>query len=241
MIWGPILGAVASSVVGGLLNNERDRSQTREAQRQYGPNATQQLGWNMIQGAAPAANALVGPTHNAYLSALQGGINPYATQMVQAAQNDLAQEFQRNTLPYISNQAQAAGGFGGSRQGVAQGLAAEGLLESMGDVSANILNSAYDVDRRAQLQALQMAPGMVGLGFIPGNAVANAGNQQWSSNQGVPISDPWGSALEGAGAGYRTYTDLFGQPDWGGIFGGGGGNSGGGWSETYTTNNGMLI
>jgi hypothetical protein len=58
----------------------------------------------------------------------------------------------------------AAGGFGGSRQGIAQGLGMRGLNDSIGQAQTNLYSNAYNTDQQisaqqsmqaAQLQAQQ--------------------------------------------------------------------------------------
>lgn len=146
-----------------------------------GANALIQAG----QGLDPYAQQALG----AYSNMLQGGINPYTTSMIQAGQQDLLQDYAREALPRISNDAQAAGGFGGSRQGVAQGIATEGLLESMGDLSTRLLGGAYDTNQRNILGALQASPQIMGSALlgpqaqIEGGAIHSQNDFQTSPGQ----------------------------------------------------------
>jgi hypothetical protein len=67
-------------------------------------------------------------------------------------------------MPGINQGAMAAGGFGGSRQGIAQGLGMRGLNDSIGQAQTNLYSNAYNTDQQisaqqsmqaAQLQAQQ--------------------------------------------------------------------------------------
>lgn len=113
---------------------------------------------------------LIDAAQSSWLSGLDPGLNPYVPQMIQAAQNDLTQDYLRNIMPAISDRAQATGGYGGSRQGVAQGIASEGLLEAHGDVSARLLGDAFDSSLAHTRAAWNAAPSMMNAGFMPSDA-----------------------------------------------------------------------
>src|SRR6185369_14575926 len=117
---------------------------------------------------APNQNTL--DLKNAYQNVIYGdaGANPYLTNALQsgidlsranfnAAQNDATRNLQENILPSIRSGAIAAGGYGGSRQGIAEGRA----LSDFG---------------RAQQQALTQ--------FGLGNTAAVTGAQSDAFNQG---------------------------------------------------------
>ena len=92
--------------------------------------------------------------------------------VVQNAMRRMTDAFNEQVMPGINQGATAAGQYGGSRQGVAQGLAAKGLSQSMGDMSANMYNSAYN---NAQ-QMMSNAAGQLG-GFQTSMANNNAALQ----------------------------------------------------------------
>jgi len=195
-----------------------------------GPNALQLLGRENTLGYAEGAlPGMIGQAQGAWGDMLSGGMNPYVEQMIAGANNNLAQNFQRNALPYLSGQASFAGGYGSGRHQINEGVAAEGLAEAQGNATTSILNNAYNTGQSNQLSAMRMAPMMTGLGFMPSStqremgglyqddardparnlqgyagminpyAQQNAGGQVVSSP--TPNS-PWGSALGGALAGY---------------------------------------
>jgi hypothetical protein len=89
--------------------------------------------------------------------------------VVQSAFRRLGEGFNEQVLPGIRGNAIASGQYGGSRQGIAEGLASRGLLYSMGDVANNMYNQAY---QQAQQNMYGTANNMAGLGI--NNAQSNA-------------------------------------------------------------------
>lgn len=170
---------------------------------------------------------LIGSAHRSWLQGLQPGLNPYVAPMIQAAQQDLVQDFMRNVMPAISDQAQGVGGYGGSRQGVAQGIASEGLLEALGDVETSLLSNAFNQAQGQQRAAWGAMPSMLQAGFLPSAAQQDTGAQyradlaqpaanltgygsamspffQFTNVAPAPVTQsPYGSALGGALVGNR--------------------------------------
>ena len=64
--------------------------------------------------------------------------------VVQNALTRMSDNFNTSVLPQINDGAVAAGQYGSSRQGIAQGLAAKSLAQAQGDTAANMYNSAYN-------------------------------------------------------------------------------------------------
>lgn len=77
--------------------------------------------------------------------------NPYLPQQAQAITNQVQQGFLQNVLPGVNQQAQAAGGFGGSRNAIAQGVAAGNAATGLASSLSNMYGQAYAQD--AQLAA----------------------------------------------------------------------------------------
>lgn len=120
---------------------------------------------------------MVGAAQESWQRGLNPGLDPYVGAMIESGQNDLTQDYLRNIMPAISDQAQATGGYGGSRQGVAQGIAAEGLMEAQGDLSARLLSQAYQDSLGQQRAAWNAAPSMAGLGLMPSQLQQDIGGQ----------------------------------------------------------------
>lgn len=84
--------------------------------------------------------------------------NPYLADQASAITNQANQNLMNYQLPAINSGAIAAGGFGGSRQGVAQGLAIGQTNQGITNSLANLYGSAYESDQnRATQQAMQQA------------------------------------------------------------------------------------
>lgn len=183
--------------------------------------------------------SLIGMAHDSWGRALGAETDPYVTQMIQAAQNDLVQDYQRNILPGISDAAQGAGGLGGSRQGVAQGIAGEGLLEGLGDISTRLLSDAYGRKLGHEQAAWGAMNNMLNAGFLPSQTQMGIGElyrqdygqparnlaaynnlvRNWvQGSQGAPaqpIDSPWAGALSGfaLGGGFNALQNLrYSQP-----------------------------
>jgi hypothetical protein len=97
-------------------------------------------------------SGVVGPKPNLGL----GGSNPYVTESSSSAlQAQSNQNLQQNVLPGIGQGAQAAGMYGSSRQGIAQGQAIGNAQTGLNSSIANLYSNAYAQDQQAQLQREQ--------------------------------------------------------------------------------------
>ncbi len=78
--------------------------------------------------------------------------NPYLPQQAQAITSQVNNNLQRNILPGINSGAIAAGGFGGSRQGIAQGIAIGDTNQGLSNALAGLYGNAYESDQNRGLQ-----------------------------------------------------------------------------------------
>lgn len=104
----------------------------------------QQIGQGQA-ASAPALGTLMDP------NILNADSNPALQSYIQAAVRPLSQQFSEVTMPGISQDAITAGGFGGSRQGIAEGLAAGRLAQATGDTTAKIASEGYGQGLQAML------------------------------------------------------------------------------------------
>jgi len=111
--------------------------------------------------------------------------NPALAAATEAAIRPLSEQFQNVTLPGIRGEAITAGGFGGSRQGIAEGLAAQGLARQSGDVTASIQANAFQQSLDAMTRALFAAPATAGLQFLPTAATGAVGAQRQQLEQSL--------------------------------------------------------
>lgn len=108
------------------------------------------------------AQGALDPT-NALSKILSGNPdNPYLSSMNQAnidqamrGYNDAIQNFNQQTMPSINNDAFAAGQYGGSRQGIAQGLAMQQMDRNARDLGIAAMNSGNQLYGNAYDQAQQ--------------------------------------------------------------------------------------
>ena len=110
------------------------------------------------------------------------------------------QAFGEQVLPNIRSGAVGSGQYGGSRQGIAEGVAMRGLGDTLGDIqtnlanqaanqalqqrtagsgmASNLLSNAYGTTAGLMSNALGMSPMMANLGLMPSNIFQNIGQQQ---------------------------------------------------------------
>jgi hypothetical protein len=132
------------------------------------------------------------------MNAMDVGNNPYVQDMNQVAANQFTRasdqaiqnmvgQFRNQVLPGITNDAVAAGGLGGSRQGVAQGLAIQGLgtnvqnmiqsgQSDLANMYAQTNLGAYGQGLQAAGAANQLLPQYAQLGLLPGQIAQQAGS-----------------------------------------------------------------
>ena len=118
-------------------------------------------------------------------------MNPFSGQQVQQFGQQLGDFFNQQLLPGIAGNAVAAGQLGGGRQGVAQGMAAQDMLQQFQQGATGIMNNAYNTGANAANAATQA---MMGAGSsLPGFA-ADAFNLGMS-----PFNAAWSPLQQMAG------------------------------------------
>lgn len=97
----------------------------------------------------------VNRSNNQLLNASDVTNNPALKNAIMAAQTPIVDQFQNagGVLSSIRNNSVGNGTFGSSRQGVAEGLATQGLARSLGEVSSKMANDAYTTGLQVQNQA----------------------------------------------------------------------------------------
>lgn len=179
-----------------------------------------------------ATNSMPGQIYDAQraqsfaLNSPDAANNPYVQNMMQSNAFNLNRNLQENLLPSVRGGALAAGGVGGSRQGIAEGLAMRGTQDALANANAQTMMGAYGQGLDAQGRALAMAPQSMNLGMMPMNVMSQVGayNQgidqtalgadmeRWNYNQNLPwntlnnynsllSSTPWGSSSTSTASG----------------------------------------
>jgi hypothetical protein len=78
--------------------------------------------------------------------------NQYLQTQADNISQNMTRNFNTSVLPQINSGAMAAGGFGGSRHGIAQSLGMRGLNDSIGQAQTNLYSNAYNTDQSIQAQ-----------------------------------------------------------------------------------------
>lgn len=130
-----------------------------------------------ISGMQGQYNKLLG--QNNFLTSgavLRPGSNPALRGAIDAATRPTIENFNRQILPGLKEDAISSGGFGGTRQGIASGIAAGDASKTIGDIAAQMANTNYQAGLGAMSQGFGNAQGML------------AGQQQLTGNTGNMMS-----------------------------------------------------
>jgi hypothetical protein len=155
---------------------------TIEGQQQFGDYA--RGGASTLAGAS--TGAVTDILSGKYLNAES---NPYLQSYTNAAIRPMVQQFSESVLPNIRGEAMASGGFGGSRQGVAEGLASERFGRAIGDTTSGIYNNAYNQGMNQFSRAIDQAPGTLAAGSLPSMMMMQSGELQDQRNQATIDAD----------------------------------------------------
>ncbi len=117
------------------------------------------------------------------LTAMDSASNPYLSGYVKAATDPIFQDLNRRTLPQIGSDATLAGAYGGSRQGIAEGVATGDAYRTAGNVGSSIAEDAYGKGLDTYTKTLSMAPSLFQLGAAPSMLQGAVGQQQREMNQ----------------------------------------------------------
>lgn len=190
-------------------------------------------------------------------------MNPYLQQMGDMMAGTMTNNWQRKVQPQIASQSIAAGGYGGSRQGVAEANSANDLNMGIGSALANLYGQGYG-------QGLNYDLGLQNLGLGYSNLDRNINNdnlnwQMQGANFGLNIYDRlqqanqlglqtgsqiqntpwnyWNQFSQGAnslGQGYGTTTQSSGGNPFMGALGGAqmGNQIGNWWNSQQPSSNG---
>ncbi len=103
-----------------------------------------------FHGIKPAQQG--GSVNSGGASGSGGGVNPYLGQMADAMGQQAKTQFERNIMPSLRGNAIQAGGYGGSRDAIAQGIAAGDMQSSLNSNIANLYGQSYESDQNRGLQ-----------------------------------------------------------------------------------------
>jgi hypothetical protein len=140
-------------------------------------------------GGGNASPYPMGGVPQAMQSNMQGGleVNPYLSTMGANLTNEITSNFNRNVMPGMRSQMMAAGGIGGSREGVLQANALRDMNSTIGNALGNLYGQGYV---QAGNQALGQGNLQLGYGNLDRNL--NNDNLNWQlqgANFGLGIQD----------------------------------------------------
>jgi hypothetical protein len=131
-----------------------------------------------INNQLAAQNFLLGPN-------LDPANNPALAKATDAAIRPITENFQEYVLPGIRSGAIQAGQLGGSRQGVAEGIASRNYLRQLGDTSASFQNIAYGQNLDATTKALLASPGIIQGTLLPSQVLSGVGDVRAGKEQAL--------------------------------------------------------
>ena len=138
--------------------------------------------------------------------------NPYLQKAMGSAIRPLTQNFQENVLSGITDSAVGAGQSGSSRQGIAEGIAARGYMDQVGDITGRMASQNYSDALARMSRGIDQAGGVANLGMMPANIMQGLGQSQWGDLEryqgliGAPTtlgasrgqSEGWGTSTSGS-------------------------------------------
>jgi len=118
---------------------------------------------------------------------LQGAMdvnnNPALQGAIQAAIRPVTQNLNENILPGIRADAVAQGGYGGTRAGIAEGLAMAKANQSAQDAAATMANQAYQSGQDTFSKTLAFLPQASSVGTMPSSIISGIGAQNENYQQ----------------------------------------------------------
>jgi len=170
-----------------LQNAAKSASNLSQIPFEYFPNQTY-IGQNEFQDQG-ASQALAYGTSPAMMSQINNAMgaqqsmlaapdvanNPYLTNIKNSNARLVGEQLQRNVMPGIQDQFVSRGGLGGSRQGIAEGLAASDAQKQIMDYNARIDAAGYGEGLAQQRAGMGFVPQTMGLGYMPAQAMSAFG------------------------------------------------------------------
>lgn len=158
-------------------------------------------------------------------SASMPGQNPYLQQMGDALTSTMTNNWRRNVQPQMASSAMAAGGYGGSRQGVMEANSANDLNQGIGSALAGLYGNGYNTALNYDLGMTnannnydlgirnnQLGFGNLGLNYANLDRNINNDNNSWQlqgANFGLGVAD---RLQQGNQAGIQSGTNIQNTP-----------------------------
>lgn len=131
---------------------------------------------NLGQSALDASQFFLGP-------GMDPTSNPFLQAAIGAAVQPIVENFTQGILPNIRGEAITSGQFGGSRQGIAEGVASTGVSRAIGETASGLANQGFQASLEAATRALALAPQTGGLLLQPGGVLSAVGETRQGQQQ----------------------------------------------------------
>lgn len=179
----------ASGILGGTSNLFQPAANTSGANNIYAnsvnPQQFNSAGAPSIDPSSVFRSMGDNDPSKAYQSLLSGDvINPYLSNIASDNFTMANRNLLENIMPGIGSQASVAGQYGGSRQGIAQGLAASRLNQDVTAANNTMFGNAYQSAQNNKLSAANSLAGY-GMNAATSNASNSLSNNQFNANQGM--------------------------------------------------------
>ena len=151
--------------------------------------------------------------------------NPYLSQMGDALSKNMTDNFNTRVLPGIGSSAIAAGGYGGSRQGVMEANAQNDLQSQIGSALTNLYGNGYntglqyDLGRRnndlgyySAANSYNLGMGNLGLGYANLDRGINNDNNQWALQGANLANNTWNQLNNNNQTGINAGTNIQNTP-----------------------------
>jgi hypothetical protein len=171
-------GQNAQTIQAGQTMDGLDLTADRNAVQDAGVDSRLIAGQNIAGN-----NAFTLQSLNRGLDASNVGNNPYAQKAIQAAINPLVNNFERRVLPSINLNAIQNAGVGSSRQGIAEGLAASDLNNTIADTTSTMSNNMYQQGLDTEAKNIALSSGVYDNMLTNGRIQAEVGNELQNQEQ----------------------------------------------------------
>lgn len=205
--------AMAMPYLQGFAN--QPLSQPNAAQTVAPFNQNQIAGQNQALASTMAMNDLLQSAGmgNQFLTsgaALDPRTNPGLQGTIDAATRPIMQNLTNTVLPGIRGQAAfgpqgtPSANYGGSRQGIAEGIAGRGALDATGDAASKIAFQGYGQGLDAMVKGLGLAPGLASSMTLPalttsgvGDVQQNLAQRQLTADTSAAMFPQWADYIKG--------------------------------------------
>ena len=150
-------------------------------------------GWNQLGGAGGGGGGGGGGSGSGSMSTTFA-MNPYLQQMGDMMAGTMTNNWQRQVQPQIASGAMAAGGYGGSRQGVVEANSANDLNNGIGSALASLYGNGYNTGLQYDLglKNNQLGYANLDLGYANLDRNISNDNNNWQlqgANFGLGVYD----------------------------------------------------